>query len=168
MTKYSLSVTIFLAITLAIIGPGRSLAGTATASLAVSATVDAVCSITTTPLTFPDYLELGANQTTPDDGTGTITATCTAGAAPTIGLSLGANSTGTQAQMTNGVSYLAYGIYQDANRTIVWGNAAPNLRSLGTVPNNNPQLITVYGRIPAGQAPQSGAYTDTVQATINF
>ncbi|MFI5309274.1 MAG: spore coat protein U domain-containing protein [Polyangiales bacterium] len=34
--------------------------------------------------------------------------------------------------------------------------------------NGAAQALTVYGRIPAGQGVASGAYTDSVLATVNY
>jgi spore coat protein U-like protein len=167
MKKY-FSVLFVLVAVLALM-PGSGTAGTASTSLNVSVVVDGACTMSSTPVTFSDYLQLGTNQAAPDDGTGTLVVTCTAGVSPTIGLSLGGYSQGSQARMSNGVTgFLNYNLYQDASRTVAWGNSAPNLLSMGTVQNTSPQTVTVYGRIPAGQTPPGGTYSDVVQATLNF
>jgi len=104
-------------------------AASAQANLPISVTVANNCTITALAVGFPNYDPIVTHATTPDNSTsGSVTITCTKGSTTTIGLSLGANFTGTQARMLNGTAnYLNYGLYQDAAHTIVWGNAAPNL-----------------------------------------
>jgi spore coat protein U-like protein len=148
-------------------------AATATANLTVSTTIANTCTITTAPVAFVAYDPVVANASTPLPGTGTITTTCTTGAAPVITLGQGANAGGgsTDAapvrQMANGANKMAYGLWQNAGHSTVWGNTA------GTAPasiagTGVAQNATVYGQIPAGQNLPSGSYTDTVVATVTF
>lgn len=144
-------------------------AGTATANLAVSATIANNCTISTIAVGFPNYDPIVAHASTPDDSTaGSVTVTCTKGAAATIGLGLGANASGTQMRMANGTNYLNYALYQDSGHATVWGNSGTGLYSPGAAPSKAPRTFTVYGRIPAAQDLPAGTYTDTVVATVNF
>jgi len=140
----------------------------ANANLAVSATVISNCTISTAALAFGNYDPVGVNAVTPLDGTGTVTITCTQGAATTIGLDLGGNASGSTRRMTNGTDFLDYEMYQDAPRTTVWGNAAPDLFTPAVAPSYAARNFTVYGRVTAGQTVSTGAYSDTVVATVNF
>ena len=150
--------------TLALFAPAAQ-AGTATANLSVSVTVDASCSLATTPLAFADYSPLDA---TAENGTGTVVLTCTTGTTATIALDTGAHSVGAQRKMQSGASgTVNYNLYQDAVRSVVWATGA-NVLSATAAPDTNPRTYTVYGLIPAQQGAASGSYTDTVVATVNF
>jgi len=148
-------------------------ATTATATLSVTATVSANCTIATAPLAFGGYDPIGANAAAPLDGTGTVTVTCTSGSAATITLGQGANAAGgsTDAiplrRMTDGSShFLSYFLYQDSGRSTVWGNTGGTGGSAtGTGAADS---HTVYGRISAGQNVPAGSYSDTVVATVTF
>ena len=143
-------------------------AATATATMGVSATVQATCSITTTPLAFPTYT--GAQ----DDSTGSlsVTVTCTDTTPYTIGLDagLGTGATVTTRTMTVGGvgATLNYALFQDAGRSIPWGNTPGTDTSASATGTGAAQLVTVYGRIPAGQLIAPGAYTDTITATVYY
>jgi spore coat protein U-like protein len=154
-----------------VIGSGRELsAAIATANLPIAVTVASNCTISAVAVGFPTYDPIAAHATTPDDSTsGSVTITCTKGATTTIGLSLGANATGVQARMLSGTAnYLNYALYQDAARTLTWGNAAPNVFTPAAAPSKAARTYPVYARIPAGQDVAAGAYADTVVATVNF
>lgn len=147
-------------------------AGSATANLAVSATIGSNCTITTIAVGFPAYDPIVAHATSPDTSTsGSVTITCTKGAATTIGLGLGSNASGSQMRMSDGATpanYLSYALYQDSGFTKVWGNAAPNLVTPAVAPDKTPRVFSVYGSIPAAQDLPAGTYNDSVVATVNF
>jgi spore coat protein U-like protein len=149
---------------------GSVSAASAQANLPISVTVANNCTITAVAVGFPNYDPIVTHATTPDDSTaGSVTITCTKGSTTTIGLSLGANFSGTQARMLNGAAnYLNYGLFQDAGHATVWGNAAPNLFTPPAAPSKAARTYPVYARIPAGQDVPAGTYTDTVVATVNF
>jgi len=140
----------------------------ANANMAVSATVVSNCTISTAALAFGNYDPVGAHAATTLDGTGTVTITCTQGAASTIGLDLGGNASGSTRRMTNGSDFLTYELYQEATHTTVWGNAAPDLLTPPAAPSYAARNFTVYGQVAAGQTVSTGAYADTVLATVNF
>jgi spore coat protein U-like protein len=139
------------------------------ASLTVSATVTKNCTISTAPVNFGNYDSVAANATAPLDAIGTITVTCTKGAAAKVGLNAGANAAGATRQMLGGTSqHLAYELYKDTSRATVWGNTDADSLDIGPAPNRNPRDFTVYGRVAAAQDATVGSYTDTVLATVNF
>ncbi len=148
-------------------------AGTATANLSVTATISANCTVSTAAVAFGAYDPVVANLSSPLAGTGTITTTCSNGAAPVITLGQGSNPGGgsTDAapvrQMANAANRMGYSLYQDSARTTVWGN------TVGTAPTSVPgsgvaQNFTVYGQVAAGQSLPVGSYADTVVATVTF
>lgn len=146
-----------------------AMAGAATSNLTVSSDVTNNCTISTAAISFGDYDVLSAN---PLDQTGSVTITCTTGAAATIKLGQGSNSgTGSTdgapvRRLANNGNYLVYQIYQDSGRSTVWGNTAGT--GVSETGNGAAQVKTVYGRISAGQNVPAGAYGDTVVAQVAF
>ncbi|WIM09052.1 MAG: Sigma-fimbriae tip adhesin [Enhydrobacter sp.] len=137
-------------------------AGTATATFQVTATVQATCNISATNLAFGTYA--GAQT----DATSTVTVTCTNTTAWNVGLNAGTcGATVTTRCMANGAAQLNYALYRDSARTQNWGQTVGTDTLTGTG-NGAAQANTVYGRIPAGQFPAPGAYTDTITATVSF
>lgn len=140
-------------------------ASTATATIAVSATVLSFCTIAALPLAFGNYSSAVINLTT------TVTVACTTGSPYNVGLDPGIGTGATVAvrKMTvaAGTATLNYGLYSDTNHTVVWGNTIGTNTVTGTG-TGLAQVLTVYGQIPAGQLATTGAYTDTVTATITY
>lgn len=142
-------------------------AQTATANLAVSATVAKNCSISTTAVAFGSYDPIVTNAATPLDGTGSVVVTCTKGAGSRIDLGQGSNYSAAR-RMAGGTDFLTYELYIDTTRTTVWGSGAGAGQTIAVAPNKNPRTFTVYGRVAAGQDVGAASYADTVVATINF
>lgn len=143
-----------------------------TADVGISATVVASCSITALPVAFGNY---DALSVTPTDATGSVDVTCSVGSLPKIWLGQGLNSdTGSTAaapvrRMINGATnFLSYQLYQEVLRTSVWG--ATNASSPAALPAVGITAVTstIYGRVPINQTSTTGAYADTVVATVNF
>jgi spore coat protein U-like protein len=167
MRRIVIVLACFAAVSIA--GESRLRGQTATASLTVNATVSKNCTITTAPVSFGPYDTVAANAAAPLDGIGTITVTCTKGAAAKVGLNTGSNAQGTTRRMSQGAAaFLNYEIYQDAARITVWGNGANDSLAIVAAPNRNPRNFTVYGRVPQAQDATVGTYADTVVATVNF
>ncbi|GAB3394954.1 Csu type fimbrial protein [Azotobacter armeniacus] len=144
-----------------------------TADLEVSATVEPTCSITTTALAFGIYDFVTANNTVDLDEEGAVEIICTLDAPVTITLGQGLTPAGGSTaaapirQMNNGTGgLLTYHLYSNAARTLIWGDdATVDVEAVGTgVADEH----IVYGQIPAGQNVPSGAYVDTVVATVDF
>ena len=120
-------------------------------------------------MTFGAYDSVAANATAPLDGIGTVTVTCTKGAAAKVGLGAGSNAQGTTRRMSQGAAaYLTYELYKDTAHATVWGDTADTALDIPAAPNRNPRNFTVYGRVAAAQDATVGSYTDTVVATVNF
>jgi spore coat protein U-like protein len=141
----------------------------ASASLAVSASVSKNCTISTAPVSFGAYDPVAANATAPLDANGTVTVTCTKGAVAKVGLDVGTHSAGTTRRMLGGTdAHLTYELYKDASHATVWGNTLDTALDIPAAPNRNPRNFGVYGRVAAAQDAAVGTYTDTVVATVNF
>lgn len=143
-------------------------AGTQSANIAVTASVESACTISTTPLTFPAYAGSAVVDTT-----ATLSVTCT-NAAPYV-LALGAG-TGTGATTATRVltsatttSVMNYGLYSDAAHSVTWGNTTGTDTVAGTG-NGAVQAVTVYGEIAANQLSAQVAtdYIDTVAVTVTY
>ena len=149
-------------------------AQTATSSFTVNATVAANCTISTVGISFGAYDPVVANATTDLDSNGSVTVACTAGAATTIGMDQGGTPTATstaaapERQMDSGTDQLRYDLYQDASRTVVWGDVGTPAALAYNSTTFAAQVFTIYGQVPAGQDVNTGTYTDTVTATISF
>lgn len=139
--------------------------GSASATLGVSVTVNKNCSVSTTPPASRTYDPTIANARNPQDGVGTVTISCTRGAAATIGIGA---SNGTAREASSGFNRVSYEIYRDLSRAGVWGNSGTGLLDSGIAPNRSPRSSTMNGRVPAGQDVPAGSYSDTITATVNF
>ena len=136
-------------------------------ALAWSRTAMAVCTISTTPVSYGSYNVFSA---TPLDSTGTVTYRCGNEKNITITLNKGGAATFDPRQMLNGSEALNYNLYQDAARTTIWGDGTGGTQvySDANPPNNQNVTVNIFGRIPAGQDVTAGSYTNTITATINF
>lgn len=126
------------------------------------------CTISATSVNFGSYNVFTGSAT---DSTGTITINCNGSAHNIIvTLSQGASSSFNPRAMTNGGETLTYNLYRDASRTTIWGDGTGGTSTYTNAnpANNSDIVLTVYGRVPAGQDVSAGGYSDTVAAVINF
>ena len=136
-------------------------------ALAWSRTAMAVCTISTTPVSFGTY---NVFSSTPLDSTGSVTFNCDNRANITITLNKGGATTFNPRRMLKGSEALNYNLYRDAAGTSIWGDGTGGTQvySDPRTPRNQNVTLTIYGRIPAGQDVSVGTYRNTVTATINF
>ncbi len=105
-----------------------------------------------------------------DDAEGSIEVTCVSGASYDIELDYGVLPNGTIRQVTTGGSGtpgIDYYLYQDAGRTVAWGEEANGEEFQGTG-TGAAQTIPVYGRLDRNDANEVGTYTDLITVTLNF
>jgi spore coat protein U-like protein len=138
-------------------------ATTATTTFAVTANVQANCTITAAPLAFGNYTGAVNNAAS------TITATCTNTTPYNVGLNAGTatGATVTNRSMVNGANLLNYKITSDAGHSTNWGNTIGTDTVTGTG-SGAAQTLNVYGQIPAAQFVTPGAYSDTITATLTY
>ena len=139
-------------------------ASTATGSLINTATVLASCTVVGSTIAFGNYTSTQVDQT------GNLAVLCTNGTSYTIGLDAGASTGATTSVRKLSGSLggtLNYALYRDSGRTSNWGSTIGTDTQAGTG-NGLLQNLTVYGRIPSGQTPQSGVYSDTVTITLTY
>lgn len=139
-------------------------AATATTNLTVSATVIDTCVVSATALAFAD---LETSGPTTEVAPGEITVTCTADKTGlTVALGGGGNATGGQRRMDDGGgNFVPYDIHSDSGHSSEVAIGA-NIFS-GNVTATVPQVIEVYGEVPAGSY-ASGNYGDTVLITVTY
>jgi spore coat protein U-like protein len=139
-------------------------AATATTTFAVSATVQATCLVSASPMSFGNYSGAVVNTTS------TVSVTCTNTTGYNVGLSAGlaTNATVTTRQMTGPSSaVLGYSLFSDSSRSVNWGSTVGVDTVVGTG-NGSAQSLTVYGQTAAGQYVTPGSYTDTITATVTY
>lgn len=149
-----------------VFAPFAAQAAQATSTLVVSATVLNSCVVLPSTLLFGN-VSSAANT----DATATITVTCTLGTSYNVGLDAGAGASATTSarKMTSlATDTLNYALYSNAGHTTNWG-ASVGVDTVAGTGNGLVQNLTVYGRVPSGQttAP-AGAYTDTVNITVEY
>ena len=145
-------------------------AGTSTGTMTVTTSVEMSCSITTVPMNFSSY---DPTSNTDLDATAIITSTCTSGGATVMTMGQGAHAltgssvtTPLRAMDDGNDNALGYFLYTNIARDIVWGDTADTGKAITATGNADP--TTVYGRIPKGQTPPAGSYTDSVLVTLTY
>ncbi|NOT98288.1 MAG: spore coat protein U domain-containing protein [Sideroxydans sp.] len=146
----------------------------ASTTLNVSATVAVDCTVTTTAVNFGNM-----NATQYSGASGDVSVTCTTGTPYTITLDSGLNLYGTTRQMKNtadGVSLAQYALFTINGSW--WGDAGyaniyPWAGGVADTSNGAVQPHPVYGQAIATSATTglpvpAGAYSDTVNVTVNY
>lgn len=145
-----------------------ALAAEATTTFQVTATVADSCLVSATPLAFGAYDPAAALN-----GTSTITVTCTAQTAYTIGLDAGLQSVGatgtTRAMIGNdtATTLLNYELYTESGRTTAWGDIGGTTVAQSALTGGLLDY-TVYGQIPASQYVPAANYADTINVTVKY
>jgi|SRR4249919_942481 len=163
LAKYTASVAVVAMVPAA---PAFAQTGSASTTFLVTTNVDSDCAIEATDMNFGDYHPVGPSIA----GASSILLVCTTSTQWNVGLDQGTSpgATVTTRKMTGLVSSLDYFLYSDSARTINWGNTVGTDTVSGTG-TGGPQVVTVYGRIPAGQSVAGiGGYQDTITATVTF
>lgn len=118
------------------------------------------CQVTATDLDF-------GTQATPllqTDSQSSISVRCTNTTLFSVGLSAGLSG---NRQLTNGPFSVAYELYQDAGRSLVWNNSTDRQSGTG-LGTNAAILMNVFGRVFADPAAAEGTYQDTVTVDVSF
>jgi spore coat protein U-like protein len=156
-----------LAVSMALMAAGAALAGTTSGSLPVSAGITNSCHFGTINSLSFTYDPVVANASSGSNATSTATfgLACTSGDSITIGLSLGAQPTGTQRYMIDsGTDKLSYNLYSDSGYSTAW-NESSTVSDTGAGATTT---YTVYGSIPKGQNEPAATYNDTVSIDVTY
>ena len=152
---------------------GAAEAVTATTTMPVQMTVAASCTVSATTLDFGTQTLIDINADI--DATATLTVTCTNAAPYNVALNAGLHDaaggiSARKLKIGATTDTLNYQLYRDASRTQVWGVTTAGTPDVVTgTGSGDGQAITVYGRVPTGQAnPKVGTYNDTVTVTVNY
>lgn len=138
--------------------------GSITFPFTASATVPASCVITlASDLAFGSVPGL---ITSNNDQTTSFNFTCTGRTPWSVGLGNGLNPTGSTRRMRQGATanYVQYELYTDSGRSTRWDTA----NVVTGTGSGSSQPLTIYGRVPFGQAVPAGDYSDTVTITITY
>ncbi|MBU1330757.1 MAG: spore coat U domain-containing protein [Gammaproteobacteria bacterium] len=101
-------------------------------------------------------------------GGGSFGLECSNGTNYNVALDSGQNLNGNQRRMQNAGEFIAYNLYQDAARTVLWDDGSNGGTVLPGTGSGNDEEIIVYGRVPAQVTPSPGTYLDTVQVTVSW
>lgn len=188
MKSYLFRLTLTAAAIGGFLTPTCAQAATNSSTFLVTVIVASSCTITASTLNFGTYDGANANATLNLNANGTVSATCTQGSLPTIGLGPGLNAAGTQRRMKDtNTDFLTYNLLQPPNNTpgaacnyatgIAWGDGSAattgTVLALTAAPSNVVRTYNTCGVIPAAQnvpvnGPGNVSYNDTVTATITF
>jgi spore coat protein U-like protein len=142
-------------------------AATATNTFGVSATVEASCSVSATPLAFGSFSAFAGTQ----DATSTVSVTCSNTTPYDVGLDAGAGTNATTANRllthTDAKSTLSYELFSDSNREENWGDVV-DTDTVANVGDGTAADHIVYGRIANPARAKVGAYTDTITVTVTY
>lgn len=126
------------------------------------ATGVAACAVSATPLAFGNIDPLSGGST---DSVGSLTVECAESTAYTLSVTPG-NGTYNQRLMSTGELTLAYNLYTDQERSVIFGDGTGNTRVV-----NGEGLVTehvVYGRVPNQPRAYPGNYTDDIVVTVSY
>jgi spore coat protein U-like protein len=141
-----------------------SLAGSANASFTASASVLPNCLVSAQNIDFGSTGVLATNV----DATGLVSVTCTAGTSYTVALGGGNAGSPASRKMSKGAERVSYGLFKDAARAQVWGDASLPGSTVAGTGTGLTQNLAVFGRVPAQPTPSAGVYSDTVVVTVSY
>ena len=140
----------------------------ATTVMPVRIEITASCTVSAVDLDFGVY---ASNSPTPVQGLTTIQLLCGADITAEVGLDAGsgagASTSNRRMEADAGSGRLDYDLYQDAARTIHWGDRSGR-DTLEVQSAGAPLTVTVYGKIPAGQRALEGTYSDTITVRVLY
>lgn len=149
-------------------------ASQATGSFTVSLTVSSTCQVNTTGasnITFPGVTA----GTTPASASGVFSVNCSNGTPYNVGLAPSSGNTDGTGVLSSGATTIAYGLFQDASTSTVWGNTA-TASSVGNgeagtgagMAVGNAHAFTVYSKVTGSTDVPPNTYTDTVAINVNY
>lgn len=140
----------------------------ATSGMPVRIEIVGSCLVTASDLDFGAYDGLTG---TPTRGQSSIALQCSPEMGVEVSLDAGttAGATTSTRQLTSrsGADRLDYGLYQDAGRTLNWGDTS-GVDTLEVLTTGASQTVPVYGEIRAGQRTPAGTYGDVITVRVQF
>ena len=131
------------------------------------------CTVSTTSINFGTTYNVFSPTAT--DSVATITYSCAGSPFPNEGvairITLSAGHSGNFLDRTFiGPDRFQYNLYQDPNRTLVWGDTISYDVDVVIAKSDRGTVFTrtVYGRVPALQDVTSGSYSDTITVSVIY
>ncbi len=141
---------------------------TATAIMPVRMEIVTSCLVSVSDLDFGAY---ASNSTTAVLGQTTIQLQCGPGITAEIALDAGSgpggNTSRRKLDQDSGVDRLDYDLFQDAGRTIHWGDRSGS-DTKEVLTTGDLQAVPIYGEIPAGQRAREGTYSDMITVIVHY
>lgn len=150
------------------IAGGAASAATTTGTIGVSGTVVGGCTMAATPMSFGTAI--ASPVTANVDTQSTLTVRCTNGTVFYVAMNAGSGTGATVAQrkISGPGGSINYLLHMNPTRTVLWGDGTLGT-FIGTATSTGAAAnYGIYGRIPPGQAPNPGTYTDVVTITLTF
>ena len=149
---------------------GALLAAVAVGMTSASASALSSCAIMgVTGMSFGAY---DTQNSRPVDSTGAVSIRCTgvdSMDSVQIHLGRGGANSSIARSMRYGNDRLAYNLYVDAQRTLVWGDGTGGTAIYSRRPPDGREVsVPVFGRIPPLQSVVPGPYSDMVVVTVLF
>lgn len=136
----------------------------ATGTVPVNGSVSPTCSVSAGTLGFGSYVQTAASLST-----AYVSVNCSNGAPYQVSLAGGQHLSGSVRRMAGpGGAYLSYELFSNSGRTVAWGDGGALGAKVSGTGSGGAQSLTVYGRVPAGQAPSPGNYADSVIVTVEY
>lgn len=131
---------------------------------------EAACNVAATNINFGTY-DVFSNS--PRDSTGTVSVDCDEAPPPIVTIRIGPsfNSGGfnpRQMRHTTSPDRFNYNLFTDPAMSVIWGDGTQGATVSRKVTKGKPEIVTVYGRLFAGQDVSVGTYSDTVSVTITW
>jgi spore coat protein U-like protein len=159
--------TLRFAVVAALLVSPAAFAVESTTTFGVSATVEAACSVTATPLAFGSFSAFAGVT----DSTSTVSVTCSNTTPYDVGLDagvgVGADTTNRLLTHDDTTSTLAYALYSNPGRSVNWGDEVATDTVAGTG-DGTTQQHTVFGRIANPTLAKVGAFADTITVTVTY
>jgi spore coat protein U domain-containing protein, fimbrial subunit CupE1/2/3/6 len=142
--------------------------GTVSSRIGVSMSVQPACKLTVGTMNFGRMLAPGSMA-----GSGNVVVNCVNTTPYQVALDAGAHLSAGKRNLANGANLISYELYQDAAKTVVWGDsglagtypAGTPLSGVGTGVN---QTLTVYGSLTSGALQIPGGYRDNVSVSVTY
>ena len=146
---------------LAALSASSAMAGTATTTFQVTATVAASCVVSATNVAFGSITPAATGNAS---ATGTITSTCTKSTPYTLNINAGGSGSIAARTMGGAVSgntdKLAYNLYTDAAYANLFGDGSGTSKNVSLTGTGAAQTTTVYGNLALNQYLTPDTYTD--------
>ncbi len=132
---------------------------------AFAGTATGECTVNVTPTNFGIYY-----PTVPSESTGDVSINCLIGIPYRIKLDAGINSLGNYfpRMMSATSSILEYNLYTTSQHLAVWGDGTSGTLFIAGNGTGAPELLKIYGKIPANQNVADGVYTDAVNVLVEW